>query len=312
MQEKVQIVSNVLGRYYKSSGEYLFRCPYCKHDKHKLSINIEKSVYKCWICDARGRNLFRIIKRFGSYNDLEAWKAVSDVREDLTDFANIFQDDDIDFHAPQVVEAPHSFKTLTGAPTTPSAIKALNYLYNRGIDALDILKWKIGYCTSGEYRNRIIIPSFDTLGNLNYFIARTFSDDYRRYMNPPASRDIIFNELYLDFEQEVTIVEGAFDAIKAHNSVPILGSTLRETSRLFREIVRNDTSVLLALDPDAQYKSNSIKSLLMKYGIETREIKYKDGDYDIGDMSKDEVSKLSQEAQFVRDSDKLLSAISTI
>ena len=130
-------------------------------------------------------------------------------------------------------------------------------------------------------------------------------------MNPPVSRNIVFNELYVDFEEEVTIVEGVFDAIKAHNAVPILGSTIRETSKLFRKIVNNDTPVLLALDPDAKKKSEYIKSLFLKYGIEVREVEYQD-ERDIGDMSKDEVSLLSQKAKFVKSYDSLINAISAI
>ena len=52
-------------------------------------------------------------------------------------------------------------------------------------------------------------------------------------MNPEASRDIVFNQLYLDFDEDLTIVEGVFDAIIAGpNAVPILGSTLNEDSAL--------------------------------------------------------------------------------
>ena len=169
----------------------------------------------------------------------------------------------------------------------------------------------MGYTTEGPFKNRIIIPSFNKNGDLNYFIARTFSNDYRRYMNPPVSRNIIFNELYADFEEEVTIVEGVFDAIKAHNAVPILGSTIRETSKLFRKIVNNDTPVLMALDPDAKKKAESIKRLFLKYGIEVREIEYPD-ERDIGDMSKKEVSVLSKDAAFIKSYDSLINAISAI
>ena len=57
----------------------------------------------------------------------------------------------------------------------------------------------------------------------------------RKYLNPPADRDIIFNELYIDWDSDIILVEGAFDAIKAGpNSIPLLGSTLREESSLFQ------------------------------------------------------------------------------
>ena len=62
---------------------------------------------------------------------------------------------------------------------------------------------------------------------LNYFVTRTYDNDWRKYLNPKASRDIVFNHLYLDFDEPLTIVEGVFDAIKAgENSVPLLGSTI--------------------------------------------------------------------------------------
>ena len=311
MNEKLSILHNILGKSYKSNEEHLFACPYCGHHKNKFSVNVEKNVYKCWICDARGKNLLRVIRRFGSFSQQERWKELSGHREDLGEFDRLFEVEVVVEQREQVLEMPQGFRSLTRGLGDKSSLRALKYLSERGIDKYDILKWKMGFTTEGSFRNRIIIPSFNQNGDLNYFIARTFSDDYRRYMNPPVSRNIIFNELYVDFEEEVTIVEGVFDAIKAYNAVPILGSTIRETSKLFRKIVNNDTPVLLALDPDARKKSEAIKRLFLKYGIEVREVEYTD-ERDIGDMSKEEVSVLSQNAHFVKSYDSLINAISAI
>lgn len=311
MNEKLSILHSILGKSYKSNDEHLFACPYCGHHKNKFSVNVEKNVYKCWICDARGKNLLRVIRRFGSFSQQEKWKELSGTQQDLGEFDRIFEVEVVVDQREQIIEMPQGFTTLTVPSNSKSYARAIRYLAERGIGKYDILKWKMGYTTEGQFRNRIIIPSFNRNGDLNYFIARTFSDDYRRYMNPPVSRNIVFNELYVDFEEEVTIVEGVFDAIKAHNAVPILGSTIRETSKLFRKIVNNDTPVLLALDPDAKKKSEYIKSLFLKYGIEVREVEYQD-ERDIGDMSKEEVSLLSQNAKFVKSYDSLINAISAI
>ena len=304
MDEKLSIITGFLGKSYKSNNEHLFQCPFCKHHKRKFSVNIQRGVYKCWICDQKGRNLYRLVRKFGSQKDREAWKAFSGEKTDLNDFESLFGEEEED-NFEQIVEMPPNFHTLTGN----CKFKApLRYLEGRNISRRDILKWKIGFCSDGPFKGRIIIPSFNENGDLNYFIARTFTDDYRRYKNPPVSRDIVFNELYIDFDKEVTIVEGAFDAVKADNAVPILGSTIRETSRLFKKIVQNNTPVLLALDPDAKYKANNIKRLFFKYGIEVRELQY-DDERDVGDMSKEEVKKLSQEAPGVNEEDTLISAI---
>ena len=87
-----------------------------------------------------------------------------------------------------------------------------------------------------------------------------------------------------------------------------MGSTIRETSKLFKRIVQNDTPVLLALDPDAKYKAENIKKLFLKYGIEVRELQYQD-ERDIGDMSKEEVKILSHNAPFIKEDDSLMTAI---
>ena len=311
MNEKLSILHNILGRSFKSNEEHLFACPYCNHHKNKFSVNVEKNVYKCWICDARGNNLFRVVRRFGNFSQQEKWKELTGFKQDLGEFDRLFEVEVVVEQREQILEVPQGFKSLTRPSNSKSHLRAQKYLTERGINKYDILKWKIGYTTEGPFKNRIIIPSFNKDGNLNYFIARTFADDYRRYMNPPISRNIVFNELYVDFDEEVMIVEGVFDAIKAHNAVPILGSTIRESSKLFRKIVKNDTPVLMALDPDARKKSEYIKKLFLKYGIEVREIEYPD-ERDIGEMSKKEVSVLSQKAKFVKSYDSLINAISAI
>tara|TARA_R100001460_G_scaffold104394_2_gene150080 strand:+ start:1889 stop:2824 length:936 start_codon:yes stop_codon:yes gene_type:complete len=311
MKEKLSIISNILGSSYKSNDEHLFRCPYCNHHKHKLSVNIEKNVFKCWICDARGNSLFRLIRKFGNFKQQEKWKELSGNFEDLDKINDLFAVEEKIENPEIILDIPQGYKSLTSPSSSSSYKRAMNYLVSRGIGKKDILKWKIGYCDEGSFRNRIIVPSFNADGELNYFIARTFADSYKRYMNPSVSRNIVFNELYVDFDQEVALVEGVFDAIKAENAIPILGSTIRETSKIFKKIVANDTPVLIGLDPDASKKSEAIKRLLLKYGIEVRQIKYED-QRDLGEMTKQEVRILSQNAPFVGRYDGLIEAIASL
>ena len=71
--------------------------------------------------------------------------------------------------------------------------------------------------------------------------------------------EMIFNELYLDFSKPLVLVEGLMDAIKAReNAVPILGTELREESRLFQKILKHKTPVYIVLDSDAVKKEEKI------------------------------------------------------
>jgi DNA primase len=301
-KKKHKILCDVLGYSHTNGSETLFKCPACDHHKLKLSVNIRKNVFKCWICDYRGRNVRRLVRRFGTFVQLQRWEELTG-RHDLERFAELF-DDSVRVDPQPTLDLPEEFVSLAGnVPAT--GVYAYKYLHSRGITKTDILKWKIGYCFGGEYRNRIIIPSFNDDGDVSYFIARSYSGDSYKYKNPRASKDIVFNELYIDWNEDLTIVEGVFDAITAGNSVPILGSTLRQNSDLIRKIVYNDTPVYVALDPDAREKENRIIETLLRYDIELHKIDVS-GYEDIGSMPREVFQERKQKARFIDREDYLL------
>ena len=302
--EKLQILKGILGNFYNTNNEHLFYCPKCKHHKRKLSVNVEKDAFKCWVCDYHGRSLRRLVRKFADFRTLQKWDKL-DGREDITKFDDIFSEHN-EVEEIQRIDLPKEFITLTGHHRAMATTPALNYLQNRGVTEQDILHWKIGCCMSGDYNNRVVIPSFDEDGYVNYFVARTFNGSWRKYLNPPASKDIIFNELYLDFDKDLVIVEGIFDAIIAGpNSVPILGSTLRENSKLFQQIVKNDAPVYIGLDVDAERKTKKIIKDLLNYGIEVYKIDTSGFD-DIGSMSRQEFLNAKDKAVRYESNDYLL------
>ena len=63
------------------------------------------------------------------------------------------------------------------------------------------------------------------------------------------------------------LVEGAFDAIRCENAIPLLGSTPRETSRLFQKICEKQPNIYIALDADAKEKQRKIAKKLLEYGL---------------------------------------------
>ena len=59
---KAKIVEEILGKYYNSGDEMLFHCPRCNHHKPKMSVNIDKDVFKCWVCDYSGTSIYRLVR----------------------------------------------------------------------------------------------------------------------------------------------------------------------------------------------------------------------------------------------------------
>tara|TARA_R110000824_G_scaffold32672_1_gene105281 strand:+ start:22050 stop:22988 length:939 start_codon:yes stop_codon:yes gene_type:complete len=301
--EAKKILNEVIG-YNKASGtELLFRCPVCDHHKNKFSVNLDKNAYKCWVCDYRGRSIRRIVRRFGSYTQLQKWDQVTN-RVDLERFADLFMERRSE-ECETRVDLPTQFMSLTSKKLPATAKFAYRYLRDRGLTDDDILRWKIGYCFEGEYRNRVIIPSFDDDGAVNYFAARSYNGDSYKYKNPRASKNIVFNELFVDWNTDLVIVEGAFDAIVAGNAVPILGSTLRKDSRLLQKIVMNDTPIYIALDPDALEKERRLIQMLLRYDIELYKINVM-GYEDVGSMTQETFRQRKKEASFIDGDNYLL------
>jgi hypothetical protein len=291
--QKTKIVIDILGNPLRQGGELLFYCPKCKHEKKKLSINIKKNVFKCWICDFKGTNLTRLVRKYGNFSQKHVWETLTgnvEINQSLTDI--LFPVKKEEEHR---ISLPKEFISLTGKELPYSAREPMKYLQERGLEKEDIIRWKIGYCKEGEYKNRVIIPSFNKEGYCNYFVARSYTGERPNYMNPQVSKDIVFNELFVDWKSDLTLVEGAFDAIKAGNAIPILGSTLREDSKLFQEIVKHDTPIYVALDPDAEKKAMYLIRSLMSYDVELYKIDVT-GYKDVGEMSTLEFSRRKKRA----------------
>jgi DNA primase len=144
----IEVLCDVLGNHRKvSNDEYYFKCPECNHHKHKLAINLDKNAFHCWICDYRGRNIRRLIRRHGAFTQLQTWDRLSG-QVDLTVFDTLF-DKEID-EPEQILQLPVEFKSLANNKIPATGMSALSYLKKRQISKEDILKWKIGYCFSGR------------------------------------------------------------------------------------------------------------------------------------------------------------------
>lgn len=268
-----------------------------------MSINIDKGYFKCWACNTRGKNLYRIIRKYGTHNHKSGWREFTDAVE-YDKLEDLFTEK---IEEKEIVEMPDNFISLASRDVPPTGFAARNYLRKRGIDKKDIVWWKMGYCASGEYEGRIIIPSFDEEGDLTYFVSRSYDKQfYPKYKNPPVSKNIIFNDLFVDWSSDIILVEGVFDAITAgRNAVPILGSTLNQNSVLLQKIVKEDAGVYVALDPDAKKKELEIIKTLLDFDIEVWKVNIGDNE-DVGSMSKDAFQKCLENASLITSDNYLL------
>jgi DNA primase len=301
----VDILEDILGEHrlhndYK--GQISFDCPVCSHDikgldegdgKGNLEINYKRGVYKCWVCaethDTYG-SLYKLLKKYGNAKQLKKYlllKPEDDGEQPKRTFIQV-----------RLPKEFVPFKDASlGLKMTPYYKQAFNYLQKRNITDLMIQMYNIGFCYTGHYEHRIIIPSYDSENRLNYFIARSYLNNTKmKYKNPEVDKEsLIWNEHLINWDEPVYIVEGAFDSIFLPNSIPMLGKFM--TQNLFDKLYDNAKKVVIVLDPDAWedafrlYHKLNCGKLMGKLWI----IKL-DGDKDIadlkGDLSEYEIKQL--------------------
>jgi DNA primase len=109
----------------------------------------------------------------------------------------------------------------------------------------------MGYVSGGQYDSRVVIPSYDIKDELNYWVTRTYVNAKPKYLNPDSDKEqIIFNECCLNWDSDIYLVEGPFDHLVVHNSIPILGKKISDKlmHSLFHKASAN---IIILLDSDA-------------------------------------------------------------
>ena len=248
--------------------ELMFYCPFCDHHKRKLQVNCDTQQWHCWVCDAKGRSIFVLAKKL---------KAPKQIYSELGDVLGLKQTYNTSDRLKTIERLPKQFQFLLDTSDGIMRNQALKYLESRGISKYDIIRYNIGFCVDGEYGGRIIVPSYDADGNLNYFVGRSIYEGKMKYKNPPVSKNIIVFESNVNWSLPIILCEGVFDAIAIkRNAIPLLGKTVSEMlmSRLVSERVRD---VVIALDPDALSTAVSISQRLMRYGIKVRNTNLENG-----------------------------------
>lgn len=265
VDERFEIIKDIFRdvSFNKSKDEVLIFCPKHEHRKKKLSINVLKNKFQCWVCGYSG-HVKKLLAEHARPTDRLRYLKTLGITEDQ--FLNTKE---------KSIELPKEYKFLFDSERTPQFEIVKNKLKKLGLTKRQIIQNKIGFCEDGPYAGRIIFPSFDKSGNINYFTTRRYDDiDYKKYLNCEKSKSsIIFNELFIDWKKPIIIVEGIKSSIKhlsIGNIVPILGSSINDNNKIFQEIILNSCNrVYVCLDPDAKDKAYEICNRLAKNGVET-------------------------------------------
>lgn len=254
----VNILDDIFGNHrshYSHKSQITYDCPVCSYDikklehgdgKGNLEINYEKFVYQCWVCsethNTKG-SLLKLVNKYGSESQIKKIKLYvpDEILQEVKTYESILLPKEfISFsNATEGLKKTHFYK------------QAYNYLKIRNVSDELIKENKIGFCYEGKYANRIVIPSFNSKGILNYFVCRSYENKPKlKYLNPIQSKEeIIWNESNINWKKTVYLVEGPFDSIFVPNSIALLGKRISEN--LFKKLYQKAKDIVIILDGDA-------------------------------------------------------------
>ncbi|MCD8206603.1 MAG: hypothetical protein LUD72_01555 [Bacteroidales bacterium] len=284
----ISVVEDVLGhsrRGVNPDGWTEYDCPNCASiagnsgdGKYNLCVNYRTNTYHCWKCLEKGR-LSKLMRLHGGGASLYAYNdAIRSIR--ASGQYRLGSDEvNLDFLNIENITLPKQFKPLN--PSDPYAKDALTYLYGRGITDKIIERYNIGYIgyfksddrNEWKLRNKIIVPSQDAFGSLNYWIARDYTGKARqKYHNANVEKKhIVFNEGLVNWYEDVTLVEGVFDHFAVPNSIPLLGKSLPTDCATYETVTKNaQANVSILLDDDASDDAIRIYRTLNKTRLKGR------------------------------------------
>ena len=267
-----QLIASVLGKgKVTNKGNIAHHCPFCQSRQKKLevqSITNDKgeNPWHCWVCNKSGKKLTTLFKALNVSRDkiAELYKVLSiQPKYSNNQIGSTFQ-------STTAVDLPKEYIPLFRNSESIEYKNAIHYLRaKRKITLSEIVKYSIGYCETGEYAKKIIIPSYDEFGKLNYFVGRAYYEaESFKHKNPEVSKNCVGFELFINWSLPLVLVEGAFDAIAVRrNAIPLFGKTISEDLR--KKIIENKVSQLyICLDKDAQKQALEHAEYFMNNGVE--------------------------------------------
>jgi DNA primase len=222
-------------------------------------------VFKCFKCNTQG-SIQRLVSFYGNTGHRDKLKLALPYY-----IANksYFDKPKVDY-ASVTCELPEEYFPLSVPRDSFKYRQALEYvLNNRKISMEEIKDYNIGYTEEGTHKLRIIIPSYNNLGKVNYFEARAYWDKITmNYLKPknPDKNDIIFFESRINWDLPVFLVEGVFDAMRIPNAIPMLGKS--PSYYLITKLIEHNSRVVLCLDEDAITDAYEIYEDLSSLGLD--------------------------------------------
>lgn len=294
-------------------------CPFHKEKSPSFMVNAERQIYKCFGCD-EGGDVISFVQKMEGLTFPEALELLADrvgIKLDRKKApAQYQQEKDVKSRLFRINAASAKFfhHLLLNHPSGKSA---LDYLHGRKVTDESIKIFQIGYAPSQpvlmswlgkqgfagidlsnagspeRFKNRIMFPIRDTLGNVVGFTGRSMPGDPTlpdgsdgasvsgpKYYNTPETP--IFKKSKLVYglfegkqairtEKQAVLVEGQMDVVLSHQAgvqTAVASSGTAITLDHLKAVKRYTSNVLIAFDADTAGQAAAKKTITLTFEAE--------------------------------------------
>lgn len=228
-------------------------CPSCGREK-KFGVNPILNRTNCFVCGFHPRPLELIIQ-------LEGLSTYNEVYSFLNAFEHAsYLETPLEFLAEKEVQLPESYTLLSFGDSNMAKL-ARRYIQKRGYDVMNLTLRGVGYCTTGPYRGRIIIPYYEA-GKLIYFNARQFINlEGGAHKNPGIEEVamgksmVMYNVDALHIYETCYLLESATNALTMGNRGFSTGGKLLSSYQLSKILKSPCKNIIILFDPDAHWEA---------------------------------------------------------
>jgi DNA primase len=305
----------------RSGSNFKARCPFHDEKTPSFMISSSKQIFKCFGCGASGDSIkFVMMYDNLSYPDAIRHIASKYGIDIVETYSERTKDTSSDDQKEQLrvlnKNACDFFYESLLKEYSKDGSQVIKYLNERKIDREFVDKFKLGFAPDDwnslkldarfipykdeilveaglrkknekgnvydQFRNRLMFPVFDQLGNIVAFSGRTLDDEIPpKYLNSPETslykKNQVLYGLYQAMDtirktKEIILVEGNVDLITMHkfgftNTVAICGTAFTENHALL--IKRNADRIVVLLDGDEPGRKSALKTseILISNGV---------------------------------------------
>lgn len=282
-------------------------CPFHQEKTPSFVVNEERQVFKCFGC-GEGGDVFTFLEKIEGFNFREALEYLAErAGVELKKFNQSKDWGNLKDKKTRVYKLNQASARFFNFLLTdhPSGKKALEYIKSRGLTDKTIKDFQIGYAPNGyqlkpwifkqgfndvdltnagrpeRFRERVIFPLKDALGNIVGFTGRSLDDNnHPKYLNSPETEVFKKNKNIYGLSEgkdeirhlkSIILVEGQMDVISSHqagfkNVVASSGTAL--TIEHLQILRRYSEDLILIFDNDEAGAKATLKAIELSQGLD--------------------------------------------